>query len=570
MQATNTWNGPTRPVLAFQIGVTGHRDLAEADTAALRAEAAGLFRRVGEVVVGVHKADQAAASPLYAPEAPRLRCICGLAAGADAILAEAALDEGWALVATLPFSRAEFERDFEAASALATLRALLGRATVVSELDGDRQRGGEPYEQVGEQIAEQSDLLIAIWDGKAPHGPGGAGDVVRMALERAAPVAVLSPGEPATISWRGAPPGDLSQWVGAALTPSTAAAAGFRAYLDERPRSGAWTASVVRAFETIAVLGANDASSAGATKADAAGSRAQEADLALLRCFDPADRLAIAYAARYRAAGLMRYGLILPATAGALIASANDRWLQIGGNLIQFVVLVFIVAFSAKAWREPAHQRFMAYRALAEQLRNARLLGALGAVALAPGAADGRETASDWTVWLARAIVRAIGPASMRFDTASTAAAAAFVRAQIGEQIAFLTGRATRFEIIARRLSRLGVTLSICGIAFSGLRAILLAIDVGESGMAWLNETALVLPAMAPVFLGLLSFNEYRGLTTRYRALASELRTQVQQLDSARPRRAAVLSIARRIAAVMLQESEEWRQLIKGRSVSAY
>lgn len=81
---------------------------------------------------------------------------------------------------------------------------------------------------------------------------------------------------------------------------------------------------------------------------------------------------------------------------------------------------------------------------------------------------------------------------------------------------------------------------------------------------------ALVLPAMAPVFLGLLSFNEYTRLATRYRAVAAELQVQIAALDRSSPRRAAVLPIARRIAEVMLAETADWQLIIKARTVSAY
>jgi hypothetical protein len=140
----------------------------------------------------------------------------------------------------------------------------------------------------------------------------------------------------------------------------------------------------------------------------------------------------------------------------------------------------------------------------------------------------------------------------------------------VADQITFLLSRAQRFETMARRLSRIGVALSICGILFTGARAGLIIGDAGRPFMNWLNEAALILPAMAPVFLGLLSFNEYRSISTRYRAIAAQLQTLLGALDADEPRRADGLATTKRIVEVMLQEGAEWRQSIEARTVSAY
>ena len=98
----------------------------------------------------------------------------------------------------------------------------------------------------------------------------------------------------------------------------------------------------------------------------------------------------------------------------------------------------------------------------------------------------------------------------------------------------------------------------------------LLLAGAGPSALRAFNELALVLPAMAPVFLGLLSFNEYSKLATRYRAVAAALNVQIAALGRAPPHRAAVLPIARRIVEVMLAERDDWRQLMQSRTISAY
>jgi len=266
----------------------------------------------------------------------------------------------------------------------------------------------------------------------------------------------------------------------------------------------------------------------------------------------------------------LRYALILPATLASLVGWYGTGWLQPAGNLVDFVVLVFVVVFSTRGGWEPAQRRFLMYRALAEYIRNARILTPLRAVAQIPGAAAYEARAADWSSWYGRAVIRQQGIIPACFDAECVAHAATFVRGEAESQVHFLLHRAARFDAIAGRLRQIGVALSIAGVAFSAVRAVLLLADAGPSALRAFNELALVLPAMAPVFLGLLSFHEYSKLATRYRAVAKALNGQIAALGRAPPHRAAVLPITRRIVEVMLAERNDWRELMQSRTISAY
>ncbi len=550
--------------MAFQAGVTGHRALPGSGVPALQAQAADLFRQVRDGVMRLYDADQASAVPLYQPAPPILRCICGLAEGADTVLATAALAEGWTLVAVLPFAAEEFARDFEAGPARDRFHALLAQASAVSELDGDRHRGGEPYADIGVQVVEQSDLLLAVWDGLPPRGPGGTGDVVGRALDRGLPIAVLPPAGAGPVAWHGS--GTVDALLATALLPPVDPE-GFPAamYADD-PRAARWAGAFVRWFEGAVLLGARPPAAPPLPTPPAAGMPASEARL--LPVFDPADRLASLYAARFRAAGLLRYALVLPATLGAYIASFGPAPLRPVGFALQFASLIAVIAFSARGRWARSQRRFIAYRALAEYLRNARLLLPLGAAVCPPGAAVHQAQAADWTAWYGQRAVRAVGLPSLRLDPAATADAAAFIRAQAADQVAYLLGRAARYDAIAKRLQRIGVALFSCGVGAAAIRTAAMLAG-GAPTPLWFDETALILPALAPVFLGLLGFGEYGRLATRYRAVAAELRVQLASLDAAGLGRAAVLRAARRIADVMLAEGADWQLLIKARTISA-
>jgi hypothetical protein len=295
------------------------------------------------------------------------------------------------------------------------------------------------------------------------------------------------------------------------------------------------------------------------------------AETLLLPYFLAADRLANRYATRYRAAGLMRYGLIIPATAGALLSSFGGPWIRAAGLTLQFTALVSVLVFSKIGWWERAQWRFIAYRSLAEYLRTARLLAALRATPQVPAAAVHQVKIADWTAWYGRAVVRCVGLTPGRLDPQSVSGATAFVRAEGRKQVTYLLNRATRFTALADRLRRIGVALFISGLIFEAARGVLLVTGVGGQPVLWLNELSLVLPALAPVFLGLLAFGEYGRLATRYNAVAAELQAELLVLDHAQPgRRAAVLPVGRRIAEIMLAESIDWQQLLKAGTLSAY
>lgn len=549
---------PPRPTIALQVGVFGHRDLSGADADALLSRAAGLLRRIAAEVATFQDADQKSHRRAYLPDPPRLRCIGGLGVGADRVLARAALNEGWRFCAALAFPRLEFESDFGPGAQLDEFHDLLANASAVCELDGARGQGAAPYVDVGDFIIEHADLLIGIWDGQPSRSLGGTGDTVTRAIHRGRPVALINLTDPSEIVWRNTTSQDPRAIVAALLAPPTDAE--FPAAYFEDARSDArWAVGVMRLYERL--VSAHPATRAPSDATLTAPP--SQGDPELQVNFEHADRLAIAYGGRYRVAGLMRYGLILPATLGSLVASLGDRMFQIGGNLAQFVVLAFLVAFSSRTWQEPTHRRFVAYRALAEQFRSAMILAPFAAVA-------SLSNNGDWTTWMARASQRATGPKSMVFDRASLDVAVDYVRWITRDQIGFLVDRAERYERIARRFSRIGIALSISGIGFAGLRAALLFLGIGSSAMSWYNEAALLLPAMGPVFLGLVSFHEYRTLATRYRAIAKELEVRLTDLENAAPRRSATLAVARGISGLLLEESSDWLRLIKSHVLAVY
>jgi hypothetical protein len=122
------------------------------------------------------------------------------------MFAEEALDLGYALCSPMPFSQDEFEKDFTPPNALeedsvARFHRILQRARdgaglAIFELDGERAAAADAYGIAGRIVLNQSDLLIAVWDGRPAAGKGGTVDTLRDAIKYHVPVLWIDALEP--------------------------------------------------------------------------------------------------------------------------------------------------------------------------------------------------------------------------------------------------------------------------------------------------------------------------------------------------------------------------------------
>jgi hypothetical protein len=160
---------PPKPRLALRVGVTGHhlehlhRDQIHELQKQIHAVLQSLKQFVQEhprVSTSYRERDE-----------PILRLVSSLAEGAERYAAHQAISLGYELQCALPFARDEYLNDFEDASAQEFNRLLDNSpvTTAILELDGSRDREKESYLVAGRVILSQSDVLLAIWDGKGPR-----------------------------------------------------------------------------------------------------------------------------------------------------------------------------------------------------------------------------------------------------------------------------------------------------------------------------------------------------------------------------------------------------------------
>jgi len=213
---------PIPPHVCFRVGVTGHRGPPKLPAESEAPVRAALDRILAVIVDEGRKAENAymacapardasaggsgaAASGATKPAGTGgdFVVISSLAEGADRLVAEAALAAGFALEAVLPFSRAEYGRDFKTQDSRAAYDGLLQRAAAVFELDGRLDESPRAYETAGFIMLANTDLLVVIWDGNLAAGIGGTAQIISRAIADGIPIVWIEPTSPNAmhLSW---------------------------------------------------------------------------------------------------------------------------------------------------------------------------------------------------------------------------------------------------------------------------------------------------------------------------------------------------------------------------------
>ena len=158
---------------AISIGISGHREIEDER---------GVLKRLTVVLkqLSRHYRLDSIISPL--------------ADGADRLVAKILMEQhGARLITPLPVEVNEYREDFTPESKK-EFDALLQQSENIFEVSSlKEQKRNRCYMKVGERVVEESDLLIALWDGKKANGEGGTGDVVTYARDQGKPILHINP-----------------------------------------------------------------------------------------------------------------------------------------------------------------------------------------------------------------------------------------------------------------------------------------------------------------------------------------------------------------------------------------
>jgi|SRR5688572_29007796 len=157
------------------VGVAGHRVLADIER--VRSGVDSAIRRVQARYPG-----------------DEIRVMSALAEGADRLITESILAQTDSrLTAVLPLPPADYMKDFASAESRNEFERLIERADELIVMDPAPTRD-KAYEAAAGYVLDNSDLLIAIWDGNEAQGRGGTGQTVARARHLGLPIAVVHAG----------------------------------------------------------------------------------------------------------------------------------------------------------------------------------------------------------------------------------------------------------------------------------------------------------------------------------------------------------------------------------------
>lgn len=180
---------PEKLYYELRIGVIGHRNLKEKQSVSMAVEQVvayldRLFSEEKSVVVN------------WTINSP-------LAKGSDRMVARSILKRpNSTLKVYLPFSLDEYRKDFVEADDLAEFNELLDKAqSPLNEVSVNTSGAGslsrtKGYLHVGYAVANASEILIVVWDGKEAEGEGGTADIVQYALQRGHTILRIDSGNP--------------------------------------------------------------------------------------------------------------------------------------------------------------------------------------------------------------------------------------------------------------------------------------------------------------------------------------------------------------------------------------
>ena len=555
---------PPPPCARLCLGITGHREDNSAFTAQRPQIESVLARILDLITAAVATEPPLAARGVLA--ATRLHCL--LADGTDQLAASAALALGWELVAPLPFGLALNVAINAHPVSTADARALLAgpagggtcdpsvqeraariyaladrsrlfeladRDAEISELllaklqdPNDVRKAAKFAAESSLQVAlaarvmiEQSDLLLAVWDGVTRAFIGGTGHTIQAALEAGAPVVWINANRPD--DWRilsgpealaavhavadvrnpaSARDAALQVLVRRALRPADVHRHGDRhghgfAAGPETLAREIWPVrsrpswqlyrriealfgaeslrlrfrSLRQTYETPEAIASGSASR---LLQNARALPGQEADYvasveaAVLRRFAWADGVSAQLSDAYRGSMTANFLLAPFAIIGGIaylpFASSHEKWLF---ALFELALLTAILAITVSGQRRRWHGRWFETRRVAEYLRHGPILLLLG-VSRAPGRWPlGTET--SWPEWYARHALRDVGlPRLVVTQSFLRQAVSELLHDHVVRQRDYHLAKARRLAAVHRNLDRFSeilFTLAVVSVA---------------------------------------------------------------------------------------------------------
>jgi hypothetical protein len=304
------------------------------------------------------------------------------------------------------------------------------------------------------------------------------------------------------------------------------------------------------------------------------------------RAYHTPDRLSIAYANRHRSS----YVLVILLGALALILAAfgiaiaeDEKWKLTALVLLlaKFAALIFMIGFVAANIRGCWHQKWIAYRLLAELCRKQEALARLGwslPVFELRRATGDHMADADWVTWHFNALLRAAPLPRLDLTTAGKVAIrdAIIGRGDTGllaGQIRYHQGREAKSNRAAGTWALWGERAFVATVFIVAAKLILKEADALKDWGVGLAVAAAVLPAISAAFFALRQYSEEKLMaeqSARMRQAMEEARTTMLAIPLGQPLSSQDLAAETyEIAMRMLADVAGWAQLVRVKVVEA-
>jgi hypothetical protein len=652
---------PQSPCPRFMLGVTGHHE-ANPTFAANRTRIAEALEDVFDIIQAA-LADGAA----NRNEAlqPRLHTL--LADGVDQVAARSAFGRGWELVAPLPFgrklntainarpttphdarmlvaggsasdpctrTRSEALSDLAASARLFELaeRDDLMTSCFLAQLEAPQSAikaqlfqamASERVALAGRVMIEQSDLLVAVWDGAVRSPVGGTGHTICVALTLGAPVLWIDARAPE--DWRILTVPEsipdvqaraeisvlLTRLVRAAVTPpeSTAtpdprgAPSPARIIEEEvwMPRSHPLSHAYRRiealfggephpwrnlrqSYEPPESIGRGSGAAVLAVLRELPGGDPDlpQAVEGLLRRFAWADGISARLSDLYR--GGMTSNFLLSAAA---IISGVTYMPFVSGDAegpfaaVEFLLLVAILSITWLGQRRRWHTRWFETRRVAEYFRHAPILIALGVAR--PVGRWPKGTDTSWPEWYARHGLREIGLPHLAVTSGYLRAALEnLLDMHIKRQRDYHVCKAERLTRVHENLDRLSglsfllafisVTLCLAMLIASALN--LVSREYVSHASSWFTLAGVILPTLGAAIAGIRYFGDFERFAAISEVTAEKLNAVHQRINLllAVPEEmldyGRVSDLAHASDDIVVSEIESWQSVFGGKHIT--
>lgn len=483
---------------------------------------------------------------------------------------------------------------------------LLARMTAVFELNGEhaeQEHRDAAYEAVGRLVLEQSDILLALWDGDPARGRGGTSRIVAEAVARHLPVIhihTLGLAAPELL-WTGLSDAEIEQpsveivpridvdkgisIVVEALTispdnkidrrmsaqfhrervakktpalpyPLLLAATGVRnfSWRDLRPTSAQESAAGLTALQHSAT-GTHDPASA------------------LVHRYGVADSSAAYFAQIFRSGFVANFRMAAIAVVLALSGLLAPA-LKLPIISAELVCVILILVNTQAGIRFGWHERWMDNRHLAEQLRALAFTSLLGDRGLRAHGSGDAAAIPRWVGWLTRATAREIGLANVHANTEYLTRVRDTAIGLIDDQIGYQRSNALRMHKLEHRLHITGQVLfggTIVACVF-WITAKLTGMPMGLVGTVGVTEIVAVLTAILPALgasiYGIRMQGDFAGVACRSQVTVTRLERLKRAMQSDPVHYARLSSRLRNLADIMLSDVANWRTTHQARPLA--